>query len=147
MMAQSADLKPDVLLRGGHLQEYGVNYTETFAPVTQLTSVRIVLCLALQQQLHCCKHVDATNAFLHTVLEDDEIWIKLPKGYEFEGKTYAKLNKSLYGLKQSNRGWFQLADAAIMAADPRMQRSTIEPCLYYFHKGQRPDCVYLYTCG
>lgn len=65
------------------------------------------------------------------MLEDDEIWIKLPKGYEFEGKTYAKLNKSLYGLKQSNGGWFQLADAAIMAADPRMQRSTIEPCLYF----------------
>jgi hypothetical protein len=60
------------------------------------------------------------------------IWIEMPKGFTNEdGMTHAKLNKSLYGLKQAGRDWYQCQDDFILAYDKRFQRSAVEPCLYF----------------
>ena len=47
------------------------------------------------------------NAFLHGDLEE-EVYIDIPPGYTtfFEAKIVCKLERALYGLKQSPRAWF-----------------------------------------
>ncbi|RVW81941.1 Retrovirus-related Pol polyprotein from transposon TNT 1-94 [Vitis vinifera] len=62
----------------GNKQEYGVDYEETFAPTTKMTTVRTILAIAASQswQLH---QMDVKNASLHGDLQE-EIYMKLPSG-------------------------------------------------------------------
>ncbi|KAK3276922.1 hypothetical protein CYMTET_15028 [Cymbomonas tetramitiformis] len=113
----------------GNKQEYGVDYFDTFAPCTQLSSVRLIIILALNLALEVY-HMDVETAFLNSTLEED-LYVKLPRGLEYQGRTCAKLLKAVYGLKQAGKEWFETSDAFIMGYDERMRRSDVEPCLYY----------------
>eukprot|EP00854_Cymbomonas_tetramitiformis_P010937 gene10937-biopygen11201 len=113
----------------GNKQEYGVDYVDTFAPCTQLSSVRIVIVLALNLGL-VVYHMDVDTAFLNYVLEKD-LYVRLPRGLEYGGCRCAKLLKAVYGLKQAGKEWFNTSDAFIMGYDSRMQRRDVEPCLYF----------------
>lgn len=67
-----------------------------------LTSLRIILAIAAQKNLILIQ-LDVKTAYLHGTLEEN-VYMKLPDGfynaYE-KKKNICKLNKSLYGLKQS----------------------------------------------
>eukprot|EP00253_Pinus_taeda_P004760 PITA_04760 len=58
--------------------------------------------------------MDVKTAFLHGDLEE-EIYMKQPEGFAMKGKKelVCKLKKSLYGLKQSPRMWYQKFDTFI----------------------------------
>ncbi|KAK3278943.1 hypothetical protein CYMTET_13151 [Cymbomonas tetramitiformis] len=67
----------------GNKQEYGVDYFDTFAPCTQLSSVRIVINLTLNLGL-IVYHMDVDTAFLNSTLEED-LYERLPCGLESGG--------------------------------------------------------------
>ena len=85
----------------GFTQTYGLNYTETFSPVTKLNSIRIIISLAtnLDWPLH---QLNVKNAFLHDDLTET-IYMTQPPGFESKGECMCHLKKSIYGLKQSPR--------------------------------------------
>lgn len=97
----------------GFSQTYGIDYTETFAPVAKLNTIRILLSLAanLDWPLY---QFDIKNAFLNGELEE-EVYMRQPPGFEKDlgNQTFCKLNKYLYGLKQSPRAWFDKFSKAI----------------------------------
>lgn len=91
----------------GYSQVSGVDYHETFAPTADLTSVRVLMQTAAQHVL-ILHQMDVKTAYLSASI-DCEIYMDQAEGFEFpsvsEGKLVYKLNKSLYGLKQSGRNW------------------------------------------
>ncbi|KAM1767569.1 hypothetical protein ACFX12_045643 [Malus domestica] len=90
-----------------YTQKYGIDYTDTFAPVAKINTVRVLLSLAanFNWPLH---QFDVKNAFLHEDLIE-EIYMELPPGSnvpDMHRKKVCRLQKSLHRLKQSPRTWF-----------------------------------------
>eukprot|EP00253_Pinus_taeda_P015258 PITA_15258 len=87
----------------GYAQKEGIDYEETFAPVTRYTSIRSVISLPAQMgwEIH---QMDVKTKFLNRVIQE-EVYIEQPKGFEtHEKRTHVcRLKKALYGLKQAPR--------------------------------------------
>jgi hypothetical protein len=113
----------------GFTQEYGVDYTETFAPVTKFSTLRALFSLVTFHDLEL-QQMDVVTAFLNGDLEE-EIFMELPEGYQQKGMVYRVL-KSLYGLKQSSRQWYQKLDNFLISLG--FKRSAADPCLYIRNK-------------
>ena len=91
------------LVAKGYAQKKGIDYNEVFSPVVKHSSIRIFLALVAQFDMELVQ-MDVKTTFLHGDLEE-EIYITQPDGFKVAGKEdwVCKLNKSLYGLKQSPR--------------------------------------------
>ena len=95
------------LVTKGFTQEAGVDYEETFAPVAQLDSLRLLLSLAAvyDWEIH---QIDIKSAYLNGVLEE-EIYMDQPTGFEVPGSKgkVCHLLKAIYGLKQAGCQWHE----------------------------------------
>ena len=89
----------------GFTQEHGIDYDETFSPVAHFNSIRVFLAVAVWLKMYV-QQMDVKTAFLNGEL-DEEIYMRQPPGFEAKGNEslVCKLQKSLYGLKQSPRQW------------------------------------------
>jgi hypothetical protein len=90
----------------GYTQTYGIDYHETFVPVAKINTIRVLLSLAANLDWPL-QQFDMNKAFLNGEL-GEEVYMDLPPSFTTAsdvGKV-CKLNKSLYGLKQSPRAWF-----------------------------------------
>jgi hypothetical protein len=83
----------------GYSQEPSIDFTETFAPVSRLDTIKLLLALAAQNGWHIFQ-LDVKSAFLNGVL-NEEIYVEQPDGFEKEitSKKVYLLKKALYGLK------------------------------------------------
>ena len=85
----------------GYAQMFRVDFSEIFAPVARLHTIRMLLALAAQNgwTIH---QMDVKSVFLNGYLEE-EIFVEQPEGFviqEEEERVYL-LKKALYGLKQA----------------------------------------------
>ena len=82
---------------------FDVDFSKTFAPITRLDTIRMLLALAAQKGWKIYQ-LDVKSAFLNGYLEE-EIFRKQPKGFAVKGKEdkVYRLKKALYGLKQAPR--------------------------------------------
>jgi hypothetical protein len=88
-------LKARICARGFEQIE-GANYFETFAPVVQCMTVRIVLIMTILLNLEN-KQIDYTAAFLQAPIDHD-VYVEMPKLFQVKGKVW-KLQRAIYGLK------------------------------------------------
>ena len=90
----------------GNQKEYGLDYEETFAPMAKMTIVRTITAIAVSKGwlLH---QMDVKNAFLHGDLKE-EIFMSPPLDlFPSSSIEVCRLKRSLYGLKQVPRAWFE----------------------------------------
>ncbi|CAI7733494.1 unnamed protein product [Closterium sp. NIES-54] len=95
----------------GFDREHGRGFTETFAPVSRHTSLRILLAIAAMKKKKLWQ-INVANAFLYAPV-DAEIYVELPHGSHGEPNQVCKLQKSLYGIKQASRLWQQYLHARL----------------------------------
>jgi Reverse transcriptase (RNA-dependent DNA polymerase) len=111
----SIDKYKACLVARGFTQIYGINYYNTYSPVTRLTSFCLILAIA------ACNNweVEAFNfnsAYLNGKLNvNEEIYMQELLGYETEtGDKVKRLLKALYRLKQASCKWYDLLYGVLM---------------------------------
>jgi hypothetical protein len=102
---------------------YFIYYFETFAPVVQWMTVRIVLTMTILLKLEN-KQIDYTTAFLQAPIYHD---VYVPKLFQVKDKVW-KLQRAIYGLKDAPHAYFihtknKLEDLGFRQADA-------DPCLF-----------------
>ena len=117
------------LVAVGCSQKHGSDYTETFAPVVRWETIRLLFSIALHKQW-IIDQLDVTTAFLYGTI-DHEIYMKQPPGHESKDHPnwVCKLNKSIYGLKQSPRIWNAKLTDTLKSYG--LIQSQLDPCLFY----------------
>lgn len=116
------------LVAKGFTQKHGVDYLETFAPVSRHETIRLILAVAAQQNWKLFQ-LDVKSAFLNGNLEE-EIYAEQPLGFLEEGKEdhVLHLHKALYGLKQAPRAWYSRIDEFFLREN--FKRSDNDHALY-----------------
>jgi hypothetical protein len=121
----------------GFMQQKGINYNETFAPVAKFKSIKMLLALAATHDLEL-HQIDFDTAFLNATLEED-VYISVPDGYDAtDGVSTVgmcfKLKKALYGLKQAPQAWNSTVHEKLVALGYR--NTTADPCVYFKYNKQ-----------
>ena len=95
------------LVARGFSQQYGVDYTETYASVVRFKAVRVLYAVCAIRG-YTLELMDVNNAYLNAPLQE-RVYMAQPEGYVQRGSGGATLvwllKKSLYGLRQSGRRW------------------------------------------
>lgn len=85
----------------GYNQKEGIDYNETFSPVSTKDAFRTVMALVAHFNLEL-HQMDVKTAFLNGDLHE-EIYMLQPNGFVEDENKVCKLKKSIYGLKQASR--------------------------------------------
>ena len=127
----------------GFNQKEGIDYNETFAPVSRKDSLRIIMALVAHYDLEL-HQMDVKTAFLNGDLEE-EVYMRQPEGFIIEGQEdmVCKLKKSIYGLKQASRQWYLKFHEIITAFD--FTENIVDPCIYLKFSGSKFIFLILYV--
>jgi hypothetical protein len=111
----------------GDKQVEGVDYFESYAPVVQWSTVRVILIATMMFGLQT-RQVDFNNAFAQATLKE-EVYVDLPRGYASDADDCVlKLNKSLYGLVQAPKAFYDHMRSGLEARGFRVSEN--DPCLF-----------------
>ena len=131
------------LVAKGFTQKDGIDYKETFSPVSKKDSLRIIMALVAHYDLEL-HQMDVKTAFLNGNLEE-EIYMDQPEDFSVKGKEHmvCKLKKSIYGLKQASRQWYLKFNDTITSFG--FQENTVDRCIYMKVSGSKFIFLVLYV--
>jgi hypothetical protein len=116
------------LVAKGFRQIQGVDYDESFSPVTMLKSIQILLAIAAYFD-YKISQMDIKTTFLNGNIKEELYMVQLegfvdPK----DANKVCKLQRSIYGLKQASRSWNLRFDEVIKGFG--FVQNTKESCIY-----------------
>ncbi|KAK4404061.1 Retrovirus-related Pol polyprotein from transposon TNT 1-94 [Sesamum angolense] len=112
----------------GYTQKKGIDYFDTYSPVTKIATIRALIALSAINDL-MIHQMDVKTAFLNGDLEE-EIYMEQPEGFVVPGleSKICKLRKSLYGLKQAPKQWYEKFDSTLSSNGFKTNAS--DTCVY-----------------
>jgi hypothetical protein len=131
-----------ILLCKGYSQVEGVDYEETFAPVSRLEAIRMFLAFSSYKKFKVYQ-MDVKSTFLNGNL-DEEVYIEQPKGFKLHKEDYVyKLRKELYGIKKAPRAWYSRLDSYLQKQG--LKRGSMDINLYCKMVGNNIIIVEVYV--
>nr|GEU93917.1 hypothetical protein [Tanacetum cinerariifolium] len=93
------------LVAKGYRQEEGIDFEESFAPVTRIKAIRIFIANAASKNMTIYQ-MDVKTTFLNGELKEEVYVCQLEGFVDLDHPTHVyRLKKALYGLKQAPRAW------------------------------------------
>ncbi|CAL9026013.1 unnamed protein product, partial [Prunus brigantina] len=131
------------LVAKGFTQKEGIDYKETFSPVSKKDSLRIIMALVAHYDLEL-HQMDVKTAFLNGSLEE-EVYMDQPEGFSLKGKEHmvCKLKKSIYGLKQASRQWYLKFNDIVISFG--FKENIVDRCIYLKVSGSKFMFLILYV--
>ena len=117
-------------LHGG-MQEFGVNYYDTYSPVVTWFAIRLMIMFAILFS-QALRQVDFVMAYPQAPIEMD-MYMELPQGIQTEhgnSKDHVlKVLRNIYGQKQAGRVWNQFLTSKLLGVG--FTQSLVDDCVYY----------------
>jgi hypothetical protein len=124
------------LVAGGNHQEHGIDYLETYAPVSRHATLKTFLAIAAMRRWKV-HQIDIKTAFLNGPI-DTVVYMMQPPGFKEGVRLVCKLLRCLYGLKQAPKQWYDLLAQALkelgfqpQQCDPSFWVSQKHACIVY----------------
>ncbi|KAL0540170.1 hypothetical protein IC582_024400 [Cucumis melo] len=127
------------LIGKGFTQKEGIDYKETFSPVSSRNSFRVIMALVAHFDLEL-HQMDVKTVFLNGNI-DETICMVQPENFVSNNSKsmLCKLKKSIYGLKQAFRQWYHKFHEVITSFG--FEVNIVEGCLY--HKFSESKSIFL----
>ena len=127
----------------------GIDFNESYSPVVDATAFRYLISLKANEGLNL-HMMDVFTTYLYGSLDSD-IYMKLPKGFDFTDANSSgsrddysiKLNKSLYGLKQSGHMWYNCLIEYLLKEG--YKNDSICPCIFMKRCGNEFAIIVVYV--
>ena len=131
------------LVAKGFTQNEGIDYKETFSPISSKDSFKIIMTLVAHYDLNL-HQMNVKTTFLNGDIEET-IYIMQPENFESEESKHlvCKLKKSIYGLKQASHQWYQKFDQVITSFG--FKENTVDQCIYHKISGSKFILLVLYV--
>uniref|UniRef100_A0A6N2L3B4 Fe2OG dioxygenase domain-containing protein n=1 Tax=Salix viminalis TaxID=40686 RepID=A0A6N2L3B4_SALVM len=131
------------LVAKGFTHKEGINYKETFSPVSSKDSFRIIMALVAHFNLELYQ-MDVKTAFLSGNI-DETIYMLQPENFVSGDpkNIVCKLKKSIYGLKQASRQWYFKFHQVIISFGFEM--NLVDDCIYHKFCGSKYIFLVLYV--
>jgi Reverse transcriptase (RNA-dependent DNA polymerase) len=123
----------------GGKQVYGLDYWETYAPVTSWGTIRTILILSIINKW-TVRQLDFVQAYPQAPIQN-EMYMAIPKGFVVGQDTNSyvlKLLRNIYGQKQAGRVWNEYLTAGLIEIG--FTQSKYDMCLLW--KGQTILVIY-----
>ena len=128
------------LVAKGFTQREGINFNETFSPVSSKDSFRIIMALVANFDLEL-HQMDVKTTFLNRDL-GVEVYIMQPEVFQEPRKEHlvCQLKKNFYGLKQVSEQWYLKFDEVVTLLG--FKENKVDHCIY--HKISRSRYIFFF---
>jgi len=121
----------------GFDQIKGTDYDLTNSPTLYIDSLKLIIAIASKFDWNIMQ-LDIKAAYLNAPI-DKEIYLTIPPGAPNYGRGYWKLEKAVYGLKQSGRQWY-ITFTKFLIKNNFIQLIS-EPCIFKKMKNNKVVCI------
>ncbi|WJZ95165.1 hypothetical protein VitviT2T_013955 [Vitis vinifera] len=131
------------LVAKGFTQKEGIDYKETFSPVSSKDSFRIIMALVAHYDLEL-HQMDVKTTFLNGNIDETINMVQLENFESNDSKQLVcRLKRSIYGLKQASRQWYRKFDQVITSFG--FKENTVDQCIYLKFSGSKFIILVLYV--
>nr|GEZ46458.1 retrovirus-related Pol polyprotein from transposon TNT 1-94 [Tanacetum cinerariifolium] len=116
------------LVAKGYHQEEGIDFKESFAPVSWIEAIRIFIVNAASKNM-IVYQMDVKTTFLNDELKE-KVYISQPEGFvdpDHPTNVYC-LKKALYGLKQAPQAWYNTLLRFLL--ENKLSKGVVDPTLF-----------------